>query len=313
MGCYSRALALRSAVLIFNPNAGAIIRRRPRFDAALAELRRQGISLTVAPTRSPGHAAELAGNAVAGGAEAIIAAGGDGTVNEVLNGMAGSRVPLAVLPCGTANVLACETGMRRDALAAARQFPELGRSRIAVGRLKAAGAAPRYFLLMAGVGLDAEVLRHVDLDLKRRWGKLAYWMAGFSLAGRALNQARVATSDGLVLTTSFALAARVRNYGGDLAIAAGADLLRDDFELVAFRAKTTWPYLAYLGGAAIGQAARIPGVEAMRATSLRCDPTNGPVFVQVDGEPAGELPARIETVPDAITLMLPRAATSRRS
>lgn len=299
-------LKFRNAHLIYNPNAGTIIRRQHRFDKAVEILRASGLDVRMAPTQAPEHATVLAREIAAGGADLVIAAGGDGTVNEVLNGLTGCSVPLAVLPCGTANVFACETGIGTDPLRAARRFANLAPRRIAVGLIRPSGAPPRHFLLMAGAGLDAEVLRYVDLGFKRRWGKLAYWRAGFSMLGSGLKMLRLTDGNGNSHETAFALAARVRNYGGDLAIAAGASLLSDDFEVVTFNGASTIPYVAYLGGAVFGQARRVPGVNVFRARRIEYSaPAGTSIGVQVDGEPAGELPATVETVPDALTLMLP--------
>jgi diacylglycerol kinase family enzyme len=305
-------LTFRTAHLIYNPNAGALIRRRHRFDRAVETLRNQGLEITLVPTNAPGHATGITAEIIMSGSELVIAAGGDGTVNEVLNGMAGSRVPLAVLPCGTANVLACETGLGTDPLDAASQFADLEPCRIATGLIRPTSAPPRHFLLMAGAGLDAEVIRHVDLSFKRRWGKLAYWRAGLSLFGRTLSVLRCSDGNGNSRETSFALAARVRNYGGDLVIAAGANLLSNEFEVVTFAGSSTISYALYLAGAIFGQARRIPGVSMFRATKLACSAIDAAAIgVQVDGEPAGQLPATVETVPDALTLMLPRRFVRR--
>jgi len=301
-------LSPRSAQLIYNPNAGTIIRKKHLFDSALGRLRQQGFELHLNPTQAAGHATELARRAVDSGAGMIIAAGGDGTVNEVLNGMVGSNVPLAVLPCGTANVFACETGIGTNPDRAARLFPDLVPRRISVGLLEATGPKPRYFLLMAGCGLDAEVLHYLNEGWKRKIGKLAYWAAGFSMLTRRLPLLRASVS-GADHVTAFALASRVRNYGGDLVIAAGASLLSDDFELVTFRGSNPLPFIAYLGGAVFGKAALVPGVSVTRARTLRCEPVSGRPHVQVDGEPAGMLPAEIRIVPSALTILLPAGVT----
>jgi diacylglycerol kinase family enzyme len=260
------------------------------------------------PTEQPLHAAELA-RAAATEADLVVVAGGDGTINEVVNGMVGSETPMAVLPCGTANVLACETGIPCDPVAAASALPGWRARRIGVGLVRPTGAPARHFLLMVGVGLDAEVLQHVNHNWKDRVGKLAYWAAGLSMAVRPLPRLRVVGPE--AVETSFALASRVRNYGGDLAIAAGAHLFRDDFELVTFQGRTSLPYMAYLGAAVVGQAARLPGVEVTGVRRVRCEPVGGRVGVQADGEPVGELPAEIELVPSALTMLLPEAYASR--
>ena len=241
----------------------------------------------------------------------MLAAGGDGTINEVLNGMVGSHVPLGVLPAGTANVLACEMRLGRGIRDAARKLSELEPRRIALGRLEPAEGGVRYFLLMAGAGFDADVVRRVQPDVKRRFGKMAYWLAGMSRVGARLPQMR-AKWNGCEVETGFALASRVRNYGGDLEIARNVSLLDRDFEFAAFEGESTWPYAVYMGGVVMGAHARIPGVTVARTERIDLQPHNGhPVYVHVDGELAGMLPARIQAVPDAVTLLTPRDLPDR--
>ena len=110
-------------------------------------------------------------------------------INEVIAGMAHSRVPLGILPAGTANVLANETGMSTSLEKAARELAGYRPQRIALGLLHAsATAAPRHFLLMAGAGLDARIVYGVSARLKRSMGRLAYWVAAMSVIGRDLEE-----------------------------------------------------------------------------------------------------------------------------
>lgn len=264
------------------------------------------------PTERPEHATELTATAIRSGADLILAAGGDGTINEVANGLVGSTVPLGVLPAGTANVLACEVGLPRNPLDAAALLPELVAQPIAVGRLTVADGSRRHFLLMAGVGLDAQVLTKVNQRIKNVTGKLAYYVAGFSVLGGRLSRVQV-NIEGRSLSTLFALISRVRNYGGDLAIASEASLLDDTFEVVTF-AGSTWVYPFYLTGAVFGKATSLPGVTSIRTARLAVQVTPGeaPVFTQVDGELSGMAPATVEIVPNAITLLLPASYLERR-
>ena len=114
-------------------------------------------------------------------------------------------------------------------------------------------------------------------------------------------------------TTLFALIARTRNYGGDLTIAAGASLLKDSFQVVTF-AGGTWRYPFYLTGALLGHATRFPGVTNIETTRVmvRNVQPGAPVYTQVDGELFGHAPATVETVPDALTLLMPKTYLERR-
>ena len=271
--------------------------------------------VTLQPTERPEHASQLAAESLASepGPGLIIAAGGDGTINEIANGMIASNslVPLAILPAGTASVLAMEMRMGKDIVAAARQLPSMVPRRIAVGRFTPGQGKQRHFLLMAGAGLDASVASRVQPDVKRRFGKFAYWLAGFSAAGEALPQMEVEI-EGQRHITGFALVARVRNYGGDLELARRVTLLEDTFETVLFEGKSTWPFTKYLTGAVLGTMSSMTGVTIERCGDLTLRPlSDDPVAVQLDGELVGHLPARIDIVPNALTLMTPADLVSR--
>ena len=201
-----------------------------------------------APTRGPRTAGAIAREHIAGGADLILAAGGDGTINEVAEGMVHCEVPLGVLPAGTANVLGMEMGLGGDPVRAAERLDECRPRRISVGHVTCdGGRVSRHFLLMAGVGLDAHVVYHVNAALKDRIGRFAYWVAGWSLLGRRLPQFRVEI-DGRPRECSFALLSKVRNYGGDFEIAKRVTLLDDEFEAVLFQGRTSLPYVKYFAG-----------------------------------------------------------------
>ncbi len=295
--------------MIYNPNAGTLRRHPRRLSEAESELRAAGHSVTLHPTSGPGDATGIARKLVDSGAGLILAAGGDGTINEVLNGMVGSATPLAILPFGTANVLAMETGTGGNPVAAARALGSLEPVRIGVGCLTASGGSqPRHFLLMAGAGLDAHIVAHLDLDLKKKLGKGAYWIAGFSSLTRRLEELEVVTAEQGRLRCSFALASRVRNYGGDLEIALGASLLSNTIELMLFEGASPLRYLKYFAGVLARRASRLTGVHVIRSTGFELHPVNGhPVHIQLDGESCGTLPARVGLVRDAVTLMVPPA------
>ena len=253
----------------------------------------------------------LAREAVAAGADLVVVAGGDGTINETLNGLVGRAVPLAVLPLGTANVLATEMGLPKSPIRAVASLPALVPNRISVGHIQPTGAEPRHFLLMAGVGLDAHIVGNVDLDLKKHLGKLAYWVGGFSQLGRKFPQFEV-TANGDSLDSSFALVSRVRNYGGDLEIARSASLLDDHFEMVAFEGQDSFRYLKYLTGVLANSLDKMKGVSIrkVREVEFRAK-TDSEIFVQVDGELAGQVPATVKIVPDALTLLMPPSIHDR--
>ncbi len=158
---------------------------------------------------------------------------------------------------------------------------------------------------MAGVGLDADIVSRLNLDLKAAAGKLAYYVGGFSQVLRTIPEFEVIV-DGAVYQASFALISRVRNYGGDLEIARGASLLRNDFEVVLFRGTLAMQYLPYLLGVALKRLHHIKGCTVLRGEKVSCQGSTGePVYVQVDGELAGRLPVTTEIIPGALTLLVP--------
>src|SRR5258708_9977996 len=148
----------KSCVIIYNPHAGKLKRRgSDRLERARRILAEAGHQITLVPTSGPGAAVALARGWVADGVGLIVVAGGDGTINEVAEGMVHSEVPLGILPAGTANVLAMETGMSSNLETAARDLLTYTPERISVGRLDFNNGTPasRPFLLMSVMCLEA--------------------------------------------------------------------------------------------------------------------------------------------------------------
>jgi YegS/Rv2252/BmrU family lipid kinase len=264
-----------------------------------------GANIKTIATNAPRSAGRLAADAIAAGADLIVVAGGDGTINETAEGVAGTRVPLGILPAGTANVLACEMRVDRNFTRAAESLLAASPERISIGRLHTRDEAPRCFLLMAGAGLDAHIVYSLNYALKRKMGKVAYWLAGFSQFGRTF-PAFTVRADGREYEATFALIAKVRNYGGDLEIAREVTLLDDEFEVVLFHGRESWRYVKYLAAVAAKRLKGTKGVTVLRAREIEMShASDDRIYVQVDGEYAGQLPARVELVPDAIDLLMP--------
>jgi len=284
-----------------------------RLSGAAEVLRQAGHDTWLVPTQGPGTAGTIARRSIADGAELILAAGGDGTINEIAEGVAFSDVPLGILPAGTANVLANEMGLAANIEGAAACLGECVPTRISIGRLQCLNgtARTRLFLLMAGIGLDAKIVYNLSMPLKARFGKLAYWLAGFSQLGRDLDEFEVLV-EGRRVNCAFALVSKVRNYGGDLEIAQDTNLLEDRFEVVLFEGRSSFRYLKYLARVAVRKLAGVKGVTLMHATRI-CMPgvADRRIYIQADGEYAGHLPAHVELVPDALTLLIPEAYLRR--
>jgi YegS/Rv2252/BmrU family lipid kinase len=309
------------AALIYNPAAGGGRLRPERLEEARAILSRAGIETDLQVTDEPGHATDLARDYAARGGRLVIASGGDGTINEVVNGLAGTDTALAVLPSGTANVLAKELGIPWDVRRAARLITHSRPRRIALGQIVPLDPQrpARYFLCLGGAGPDGVMVYSVDLGAKQKAGVLAYWMEGFrQLVRYPFPYFRVA-SNGYKLDASLVVVGRTRSYGGPFEITTGASLFSDDFEILALTTRNPLTYLALLPSLFLGRLRQQKGVHTWRSATLRCEtlPGNGsaahPVYAQVDGEPAGRLDVEFRIVPSALTLMIPSPAADARA
>jgi diacylglycerol kinase family enzyme len=242
----------------------------------------------------------------------VAAAGGDGTVNEVANGLAASPLPLALLPCGTADVLAQALGIPRRGAGAARIAAFAPARPIWPGEVLAPGAAAgRRFLLMAGVGFDAEVVEALDLDLKRRIGRLAYAAATLARLRRRVAVRYPARIDGAPAAPASLVACRSRFYGGRFVLAPAARLDEPRLQVVLFERAGRRAALAYLGAMLASRLAGRPDLRVMAADRIELDaPPGAPV--QLDGDVGGRLPAVIRIAPTPLALVAPAAQSRRR-
>jgi diacylglycerol kinase (ATP) len=171
-------LPLQPRVLIlFNPTAGQSNNLSQTLENAAHLWRSHGWLVELRPTKAPGDATLQAQFAATEGYDVVVAAGGDGTVNEVMNGLVGTRTALAVLPIGTVNIWARELGLPMDVKRSATAFLQAQLEQIDVGR-----AGKRYFLLMAGIGFDAAVTAQINPIEKKQIGALAYVKQALQLA-----------------------------------------------------------------------------------------------------------------------------------
>lgn len=304
---------LRNALLIHNPNAGGGGADRHK---ELAEARRilamGGIEAELAETTGPGDATNIALRAGREGRQLVIACGGDGTLNEVVNGLArqqnGHSVPLALLPGGTANILAKELTLPWDIPRAAERLIHGTVREIALGLATPINEPEkaRYFLSVAGAGPDGRITYAVDLDLKAKMGIFAYWWQG---AREVLNykfpRFNVKTKD-QTIEASLVIVGRTKHYGGPFKITTEADLYEDQFELAVLTTQSGLRYLSYLPTLWFGDLRKAEGVHFLKADTLLCEPTDGePVYAQVDGEPLSRLPVEFKIVPRALKLLVP--------
>jgi diacylglycerol kinase (ATP) len=307
-------MRFNNALLIHNPNAGSGgSARRRLIDEARQFLSENGILSELAETTGPGHATEIAQKATRDGRELVIACGGDGTLNEVVNGLAmaqnGHRVPLALLPGGTANVLAKELNLPWDIPSAAKHLVNADVREIALGLAKPLEQPEkaRYFLSLSGCGPDGMIVYSVDLGLKARVGILAYWWQGVREVLRyTFPRFRVRAGDRQMEAT-LVVVGRTKNYGGPFKITDQADLFEDQFEVMALTTQSGLKYLSYLPTLWMGNLRKEEDVHFWKADTLVCEPLDAnPVYSQVDGEPLARLPVEFSIVPKALKLLVPR-------
>jgi YegS/Rv2252/BmrU family lipid kinase len=306
---------IKNAILIYNPTSGR--KRHRRFadvEQAGRILKQAGIATELAPTTGPQAATKMARQAVEQSRDLVIGCGGDGTINEIVNGLAGSNVPLALLPAGTANILAKELGIPWDIPQAARLIPSGLVRRIALGLAIPAPdhlytslpRAGRYFLCVAGAGPDGAIVNNVDEILKKNAGVVAYWVEGLKqIFTYGFPDLQVRSAEKQHRATIIVIG-RTANYGGPFKITTGASLFEDSFEVLTNSMHSRLGYVTCLPALWMGNLRNKKEVEAWKTTEVICEPAGtDPVFAQVDGEPVGPLPITFRIVPDALSLLTP--------
>jgi diacylglycerol kinase (ATP) len=308
---------LNNALLIHNPNAGnGGHARRGTLDQARHIFSRGGIATEIAETTGPGHATEIAYRAASEGRQLVIACGGDGTLNEIVNGLAtqqnGHRVPLALLPGGTANILAKELDLPWDIPSAAKKLVRGTVKEIALGLATPLEQPERkkYFLSVAGAGPDGMIVYSINLGLKARVGILAYWWEGIREVFRyQFPHFRVVSGERKV-NASLVIVGRTQNYGGPFKITTEADLFEDRFEVLTLATRSGFRYLSYLPTLWLGKLRGTAGVDYFKTDSLVCEPLDqNAIYAQIDGEPLARLPVEFRIIPRALKLLVPPGST----
>ena len=299
-----RLMSPRKAILISNPKTGRYAARRRPVEDLAASLESLGVKVDLRLTHAPGDATEFAARAARNGSSDVIVAGGDGTINEAIQGLAGTQARLAIIPRGTANVLARELGLPLDDEQAMKVVAE-GKSRqIYLGlAIDETTQVSRHFVLMAGIGLDAAVVRRVQPSLKKRIGKGAFWISGLSHLADWNPRPFTLEINNQKYTSTFAAIGKAAKYGGDLAITPGARLDKPEFEICIIQTQSRLRYLRLLSHAMrTGMPRNSPEVQFVTAVSARAD---GDAAVQVDGELIGHLPMRFEIASHSLNVIVP--------
>lgn len=314
---------LRRVALIYNPASGQhSARRASAVSEAMAVLRTAGVAAEAFETIGVGSGTVHAAEAVRLGCDAVIACGGDGTVHEIVQSLVGTDVALGVIPLGTANALAADLGLTGSPARVARKLLDALPERVQVGRIhyqdSNGDSNSRYFIVAAGIGPDALLMSRLDSGLKRRLGYVLYMIEAFRIWAThpfPLFDVEVlpnGTGAPRVLQVSQLLAVRVRSFGGALRmLAPGATLLSNNLHLLAFRTQSRLRYMMFLLAVLGGRHTYKRDVELVETAAVDCRAHNGSretLFVEADGEVLGSLPARMEVVPQAIKLLIPRGA-----
>ncbi|HEU4386418.1 MAG TPA: diacylglycerol kinase family protein [Blastocatellia bacterium] len=305
-------MAQTSAAIIYNPNSG-----RPRSrDEALRQMTQllgdRGVAAEARPTTGPNHASHLAEEAVRSGVDIVISYGGDGTLNEVIQGMIGSNTRLAIWPGGTANVAAHDLRLPTKIESLATIISNGKTSRIAVGvatdmnhnASAESNGRRRYFFMFAGVGLDASICRGVNPRLKRVSGQFAFWASGFKHLFSWKAEPFVVDVDGVKYEGAFALIGKGKSYGGGLPLTPHARLEDPWFEvLIVPPHQYNLRYFYDLLSCVYGNPVRA-GMSLVKGRTIVATSSANP-WVETDGELVGPLPMRFDVVPDALSVVVP--------
>lgn len=293
----AKSMAARRILAVFNPAAGRS--RRNRFNDVVEKLKNLGCAVTVIETKAPGHAEKIAQDASSTEFDIIAAAGGDGTINEVVNGLKGKAISLGIIPLGTANVVADEIGLKKNPNKVANALAHGTLKKIRVGV-----ANGRRFVMMAGSGFDANVVDGVSLRLKKKLGPLAYVWQATTQSFKDKCEPCSIVIDGTAHATVSMVACNGRRYGGPFIAAPTASLSDDSFEVVLMKGRGWFSVARYGLGLILGRITMWPDVEVIRGRQLAIENGNGEP-VQADGDIITRLPVHISIDPEPVWLVYP--------
>lgn len=292
---------MKSSIVIFNPTAKRASKRA--LSKASDFLRSKGYRVEILYTKNKGHAEVLAKDAVKERPSLIIAGGGDGTFNEVVNGIAGSDIPMAILPMGTTNVLAKEIGVPENA-EHAMEFALSKKPRsVSLGKISIihnSSLITRYFILMAGIGFDGEAVFRIKELIKRISGKGAYIFSGFETLSSYSPEELTIDIDGRTYSGYSVIISKVAKYGGNFKITPDARLTDPSFYVCIFKGKRRIDILKYVMGIITGTHLRFADVEYIKANHVE---VKGNAHIQIDGDYFGKGTADIGIAPDALRLV----------
>lgn len=300
---------------IVNPAAGSGGFQKLVIEAA-DHLSRLGCTVERVETNCKGDATHLARQAAEQRFDVAVAVGGDGTINEVCNGLVGTETALGVLPAGTANVYAADVGipiwwpLNPGAVLNAAEVIVTGqRRRIDLGRLRLTDGTERYFLMWCGIGLDAAISQAIKPGDTRRLGYAAWILSGLMVTFDFMGtRATILTDEGLVKgRVLLAVVSNGQLYGRIWRMAPEAKM--DDGLLdVGIMMGHGWPStMRHLAGLTFRQHVKDPDFHLYRSKLLSLSAREA-LPVHVDAEPVGTTPVEIEVVPLALSVIVPQNA-----
>lgn len=305
---------MSTAVIIFNPHAGTI-NLAAQLELVADTWRARGWEIKIWPTEAAGHATQLARYAAHNGKQLVIAAGGDGTLGEVANGLAGTETIMAPLPVGTANSFAREVGLPmpspldRTQLLKASDLLAAGRvQRMDLGYTPQADAGKQHWLLWAGVGVDSYAVNKIEPRPAwlKKLGTLGYAVQGAVVSSQYSHVTAQIEVDGRSFSGDYILIliSNCRNYAGVLTINPDSALDDGFFEVWLFKGKGLPKLSFHLMNVWRGAHVDASDVECVNGRSVKIT-TDSNMPVQTDGDPTGSTPFACEIKPSALRLLVP--------
>ena len=289
---------MNNTIVILNPAAHSDRAKRRR--ARVESLAR---GCTVYATNSAAEAESTARGAVSDGFRKVVAAGGDGTIHAVVNGLAGSGATLGLLPIGTVNVFAMELGLPIHDLTSCWNIIEGDQVRL----IDLPSANGKYFVQLAGVGLDAQAVKETSLALKRNFGPLSYLISAAQIAARKPPRLVIESSSTSIEEASFVLIGNGRRYGGPFPFFKHALLDDGLLDVVAFKQVGYLEIIKYLQDVFFSSDIRLPEVEYFQTERLRIS-SDQDVPVELDGELVGNCPVEFELRDHRLRVLVPTVA-----
>lgn len=288
----------RHFLLIENPRAGA--GRSELIARSVAALVRRGASVERIATESAAHTREAAQEAAKSELfDALIVAGGDGTIRDAASGLIGRALPFGLIPAGTGNVLAAELGLP-GAPEALADYLSGGKVRAVTGGT----ANGRLFLFMTGVGLDAEIVARLHLPLARRIGRSAYAPAILSALVAAPRPLLTVSIANRTISAAWAIAAKSSRFAGPFLLTRKAGLLKQGLQLVSVESRSRIADTLRLAALPFGMLEHMPGVhiDACERALIEGD---RPTPVQIDGDICGTTPVEIGQASAPVNVIVP--------